>query len=117
MEKDYLMDGIKISKNKFILYIYINCINIMGQTNSSELINNSNLKPIDYSLTTNTQPEYPISLNLRCGPEHNKQKCDNKMCCNANGWCGGEVGKPSLWCSVNNGKNGAIDNGSGLYDA
>jgi len=40
-----------------------------------------------------------LSTNGRCGPNHGKTRCGGKACCSQWGWCGGEQGKRSAWCS------------------
>lgn len=40
-----------------------------------------------------------LSTNGRCGPAHGKTRCGGKACCSQWGWCGGEKGKKSAWCS------------------
>ena len=46
-----------------------------------------------------TVPSHPISKNGRCGPAHGRTRCGGKACCSQWGWCGGEKGKKSAWCS------------------
>ncbi len=40
-----------------------------------------------------------VTTNGRCGPNHGKTRCKGKACCSQWGWCGGEQGKYSAWCS------------------
>ena len=48
----------------------------------------------------------------RCGPDFNYKRCPGKtQCCSQWGWCGGEIGNQSDWCSDN--KHGAH---SGNFD-
>ena len=35
----------------------------------------------------------------RCGPKFRNTKCKGKTCCSKYGWCGGNVGTKSAWCS------------------
>ena len=40
-----------------------------------------------------------VSTNGRCGPIHGNTRCPGKACCSQWGWCGGEKGTKSDWCS------------------
>lgn len=42
-----------------------------------------------------------ISKDGHCGVNFNNKRCPGKQCCSQFGWCGGEQGKASDWCSVN----------------
>lgn len=41
-----------------------------------------------------------ISTNGRCGIDHGNTICPGAQCCSKDGWCGGEIGNKSDWCSV-----------------
>lgn len=57
--------------------------------------------------------KYPVSTDGRCGRQFNNSRCGPGQCCSPWGWCGGEIGKPSAWCSVNGGRN---NTSSMIYD-
>ena len=57
-------------------------------------------------------PSLPVSRNGRCGPGHNYTKCSGNQCCSYSGWCSGNRGTYSAWCSL----AGAVGRDNGIYD-
>ena len=41
-----------------------------------------------------------FSTNGRCGSEHGNTICPGSQCCSTHGWCAGNIGTLSDWCSV-----------------
>ena len=52
-----------------------------------------------------------VSTDGRCGPSFGNKVCQGKACCSKFGWCGGQQGTSSDWCS-----DGQEGTGDGKYD-
>lgn len=42
---------------------------------------------------------FEVTPDGRCGPKHNNTHCAGTQCCSKDGFCGGEIGVKSEWCS------------------
>jgi hypothetical protein len=40
-----------------------------------------------------------ISTNGRCAWANNNKRCPGRQCCSSSGWCAGNIGTQSAWCS------------------